>query len=194
MIRESSVCFLVRIVVFTHSNYFLCSLKQSNTSPGTMSGHRGDVTTLSFDHSGKFLLSGARDNTIMLWSVENRNRVRQIHDARGAAGTSTHAGDISRIKIIPGSDNQVFSLTSSLDSNVIVMSLGEDVAKSQPMEDSETKEDENGRETKRQDRDVISMLTEDDKMTDATATGLKEISDKLMYRQFVRSHVLSSNI
>ena len=120
----------------------------------------------------------------MLWSVENRNRVRQIHDARGAAGTSTHAGDISRIKIIPGSDNQVFSLTSSLDSNVIVMSLGEDVAKSQPMEDSETKEDENGTETKRQDRDVISMLTEDDKMTNAT--GSKEISDKLMYRQFVR--------
>ena len=157
-----------------------------------MSGHRGDVTTLSFDHSGKFIFSGARDNTVMLWSVENRNRVRQIHDARGAAGTSTHAGDISRIKIIPGSDNQVFSLTSSLDSNVIVMSLGDDVAKSQSLEDVETKEEET--ETKRRDRDVIALLTEDDKMTDATATGLKEISDKLMYRQFVRSHVLSSNI
>ena len=176
----------------SNDHFFFKFLRPSNnrTSPGTMSGHRGDVTTLSFDRSGKFIFSGARDNTVMLWSVENRNRVRQIHDARGAAGTSTHAGDISRIKIIPGSDNQVFSLTSSLDSNVIVMSLGDDVAKSQSLEDVETKEEDT--ETKRRDRDVISLLTEDDKMTNAT--GSKEISDKLMYRQFVRSHVLSSNI
>ena len=136
-----------------------------------MSGHRGDVTTLSFDHSGKFIFSGARDNTVMLWSVENRNRVRQIHDARGAAGTSTHAGDISRIKIIPGSDNQVFSLTSSLDSNVIVMSLGDDVAKSQSLEDVETKEEdtnideEKQEDSKEEKMDVVTTTTTETKTT-----------------------------
>lgn len=62
------------------------------------------------------------------------------------------------------------------------MSLGDDVAKSQSLEDVETKEEET--ETKRRDRDVIALLTEDDKMTNAT--GSKEISDKLMHRQFVR--------
>ena len=154
-----------------------------------MSGHRGDVTTLSFDHSGKYLFSGARDNTIMLWSVEKRNRVRQIHDARGAAGTSTHAGDISRIRIVRGGGgNQVYSLSSSLDSNVIVMSLGDDVAKAHST-DEETKE-EDGTETKEEDKsrnkvDVISLLTEDDTLTDSTTIGSKDISDTVLYRQFV---------
>jgi len=151
---------------------------------GTMSGHRGDVTTLSFDLSGKFLFSGARDNTIMLWSTENRNRIRQVHDTRGAAGTSTHAGDISRIKIVYGSDKKTaYSLSSSLDSYVIVMKLGKDIANGIKVQEDDSKQEDIGTESK--EEDVISKLTQNSELTKSTVLSSKELNDTISFRQFV---------
>ena len=62
----------------------------------------------------------------------------------------------------------------------------EDVVKSQSLDDLRNEEDENGTETKT-DRDVISCHWR--RQNDRCNARLKEISDKLMYRQFVRSHV-----
>ena len=43
----------------------------------SMDGHRGDVCALSFFNNGDNLISGARDNTMKIWSIDLAREERE---------------------------------------------------------------------------------------------------------------------
>ncbi|GIQ89982.1 hypothetical protein KIPB_012610, partial [Kipferlia bialata] len=77
----------------------------------TLQGHRGDVLSLIWTADCRNLFSGARDNTIKIWSMETQECVRTIAD---------HSGDISSMSLL---NKETFLLTSSTDGLMRIFKL-----------------------------------------------------------------------
>lgn len=45
-----------------------------------MDGHLGDVSILTISEDGEYIFSGARDNSIRVWSFNARKCIREIKD------------------------------------------------------------------------------------------------------------------
>ena len=46
----------------------------------SMDGHLGDVSILTISEDGEYIFSGARDNSIRVWSFNARKCIREIKD------------------------------------------------------------------------------------------------------------------
>jgi WD40 repeat protein len=78
----------------------------------SMDGHRGDVCTLTWSHSGRALLSGARDNTLKLWDCETYEELREITSA------NPHDADIRRLIFVPCEGGREILMSCALDGKI----------------------------------------------------------------------------
>eukprot|EP00940_MAST-03C_sp_MAST-3C-sp2_P000009 g9.t1 len=149
---------------------------------GTMSGHRGDVTTMCFGNAGRFLFSGARDNTMIVWDMAKQARLRELHDKRTAAGTAAHNGDIRGITVVPseieGSEG-FFALTSSLDSKVLLFELGSDVLPTS----TDNAEDDSDSSAQQASKNAEGFLKDDKKSDPLDSVE----SDTILLRQVINN-------
>lgn len=58
-----------------------------------LEGHRGDVVSVEWSETGKTLVSGARDNTIKIWSPGSTECLRTL---------AAHKGDVHALVMLPG--------------------------------------------------------------------------------------------
>ncbi|KAJ6254517.1 wd repeat-containing protein pop1 [Anaeramoeba flamelloides] len=56
-----------------------------------LEGHKGDITSLTWSSDGKTLWSGARDNQVIKWDIENKQSVEHLRN---------HKGDLKKIVMI----------------------------------------------------------------------------------------------
>ena len=90
----------------------------------SMDGHRGDVCTLTFFNKGNNIMSGARDNSMKIWSIDTGREEREVKGA-------VHNADVRRIIFIPPNSapggmndaNQNF-VSCGLDGHLKVWKLG----------------------------------------------------------------------
>jgi WD40 repeat protein len=86
---------------------------------GSLEGHRGDVTALSWSSTGLVLFSGGRDAQIIIWDAIALSRIRII---------SGHKGEIRRIVLL---NKEKLLLSASRDCTIKLWELG-------PIENKET--------------------------------------------------------
>ena len=99
----------------------------------SMDGHRGDVCALSFFNNGDNLISGARDNTMKIWSIDLAREEREVKG-------KVHNADVRRIIFINPDENKEgkqYFASAGLDGLIKVWLLGsiDDVAGLQSVED-----------------------------------------------------------
>ena len=86
----------------------------------SMDGHRGDVCALTFFPSGNNVLSGARDNTMKIWSVDTAREEREVKG-------NVHSADVRKIVFLPqGKHDQATQhfLSCGLDGLIKVWKTG----------------------------------------------------------------------
>ncbi|KAG9402441.1 hypothetical protein AC1031_007055 [Aphanomyces cochlioides] len=77
----------------------------------TMDGHQGDVIALTASSNGRYLFSGARDNSIKVWHVAQHREMRSIKG---------HAGDVRRMILMA---NEEYLYSASVDGTVRLVKL-----------------------------------------------------------------------
>ncbi|KAF0697637.1 Aste57867_11686 [Aphanomyces stellatus] len=77
----------------------------------SMDGHQGDVIALTCTTNGKYLFSGARDNSIKVWHVGQHRELRAIKG---------HAGDVRRMILMA---NEEYMYSASVDGTVRLVKL-----------------------------------------------------------------------
>lgn len=85
----------------------------------SMDGHLGDVSILTISEDGEYIFSGARDNSIRVWSFNARKCIREIKDQNNMM--STHKGDISGLFSCGGMSHL---LSTSMDGSIHIHKLG----------------------------------------------------------------------
>ena len=99
----------------------------------SMDGHRGDVCALSFFNNGDNVLSGARDNTMKIWSIDLAREEREVKG-------NVHNADVRRIIFLNPEDSKEdkqFFASCGLDGLIKIWLLGsiDDVAGMQSVAD-----------------------------------------------------------
>jgi WD40 repeat protein len=79
---------------------------------GSLEGHRGDVTALTWSSTGLVLFSGGRDSQIIIWDAVALSRIRII---------SGHKGEIRRIVLL---NKEKLLLSASRDCTIKLWELG----------------------------------------------------------------------
>ena len=79
---------------------------------GSLEGHRGDVTALTWSSTGLVLFSGGRDAQIIIWDAIALSRIRII---------SGHKGEIRRIVLL---NKEKLMLSASRDCTIKLWELG----------------------------------------------------------------------
>ncbi|MGZ9223046.1 MAG: nSTAND1 domain-containing NTPase, partial [Anaerolineales bacterium] len=72
-----------------------------------LSGHKGDVISVSFSHDGKYLATGSTDTTVRIWDVSNGDLIRVLEG---------HSAEVGGVAFSP--DGKLL-LTSSEDGTLI---------------------------------------------------------------------------
>jgi FOG: WD40 repeat len=86
----------------------------STLAQGVLRGHLDDVTSLSMDTSGDFLLSGSLDGTLILWNIKTQELVTTREEA--------HLGEISSMVFQPSG---TLAVSAGEDGKVKLWSLPE---------------------------------------------------------------------
>ncbi len=69
-------------------------------------GHQGSVHSIAFSLDGKYIASGSEDNTVKIWSVEQK---KEISTLKG------HNGSVNSVSFSP---NGMYLASGSYDSNI----------------------------------------------------------------------------
>ena len=74
---------------------FLDAVTGSQTA--VLSGHTGEILSLTFSSDGKSLVSGSRDKTVKLWDVQTGGTVKTFHGHTGLVYSVSISADYARI-------------------------------------------------------------------------------------------------
>jgi WD40 repeat protein len=72
----------------------------------SFSGHTGDIRCLAFNSSGKYIASGAADQSVILWEVSSGKQVAQIQAHNDGVNAVVFSPD-NGLLITGGGDNLV---------------------------------------------------------------------------------------
>ncbi|KAK4426922.1 hypothetical protein Salat_1461000 [Sesamum alatum] len=145
-VSVGSIHIAIRAVAFNKSGTILAAagddegIKLVNTIDGTIArvlkGHKGSVTSLSFDPKSEYLASLDSDGTVIYWELQSGSTVHVLK-----AISPKNGGDMSALNIlawspdgemlaVPGLKNDVYMATSGLDKQILIW----DVDKKQDIE------------------------------------------------------------
>lgn len=82
--------------------------------------HQGAVLSLAFSSDGRFLVSGATDDTAVVWDVTQRQEMHRLRGHRGDINSVAFTLDNARV--VTGSDDRTLGLWSVKDGKMIARS------------------------------------------------------------------------